>query len=168
MYFFRLFVRCVKFDEKLIDIFPFDIFRESKPEYIQEVRERNSSDKHLREVFQKHLREKIRERVNESNYIQIAKAVRFGFNNFADLELEIILIYLHKMIREHREEMEENRDNSDFNEGMEEYRLQRKIKSVLDNIDTAVLRDDRDRKRREQFLRAGVLEKQLDAILQSY
>lgn len=44
--------------------------------------------------------------------------------------------------------MERNRDNSDFNESMEEYRLQRKIKSVLDNIDTAVLKDDRDRKRR--------------------
>jgi hypothetical protein len=52
------------------------------------------------------------------------------------------------MVKEHRAEMERNRDNSDFNESMEEYRLQRKIKSVLDNIDTAVLKDDRDRKRR--------------------
>lgn len=148
MYFFRLFVRCVKFDEKLIALFPFDIFRESKPAYIEEPKERNSSDMNLRGIFQKHLKDNIRKCIDETNYIQIAKAIRFGFNNFADLELEIILIYLQKMIREHRTEMDQNRDKNDFNEGMEEYRLQRKIKSVLDNIDTAVLRDDRDRKRR--------------------
>ena len=56
MYYFRLFVRCVKFDDKLIKYFPYDIFRESKLEYFHEVKERNSTDKNLREIFHKHLR----------------------------------------------------------------------------------------------------------------
>lgn len=79
------------------------------------------------------------------------------------------------MVRQHREEVELNRHNNDFNAKMEEERLRRKVKSVLDNIDSMVLRDYRmrERRRREQLEQNGNFsipvmaeEKELDSLLQ--
>jgi hypothetical protein len=85
MYFFRLFASCIKFDEKLGKIFPFEFFLEKNLEYKTHTAEKISRNSKLRDIFEKHLRKTIREFICEENYIQIAKAVRFGFYNFAEL-----------------------------------------------------------------------------------
>ena len=85
MYFFRLFASCIKFDEQLGRIFPFEFFFEKNLECKIYTAEKVSRNGKLRDIFDKHLRRLISEYICEGNYVQIAKAVRFGFYNFAEL-----------------------------------------------------------------------------------
>lgn len=92
--------------------------------------------------------------------MQIAKAVRFGFHNFAELELKIILIYLEKMISEKRQDMKLREGEPEYNDVQEEMDIQRCIKSVIDNIDLSELNDDN----KEEFINAGVKASQYDSL----
>lgn len=65
MFFFRLFASCIKFDEKLGKIFPFEFFLEKSLEYKTDTSEKVSRNSKLRDIFNKHLRKPIEAEICE-------------------------------------------------------------------------------------------------------
>lgn len=110
---------CIKFDKNLTKLFDYSFFITTE-----------KSDPKV--IFEKHLKNKITNYLNEGNYLQIGKALRYGFNNNIEMELNVTKLYLETVVKEY--------SSKSRKEEKKEYN--KKIRAVLDMMDAELIRYD--------------------------